>query len=290
VFFRPSAVVDRRVIETDTPQHRQIAFSPDEGPRMPDALRRFFSRGDSGGPGHRRLPFAAFAAFLLAFAAPVAHAEPAGAGPAAQVLGTEIHTADAEELRFLVLRALTDRYATERNIAVEPAEIDTYVAHMAALAAKDRKERQARRDEIERQLAATTLGDAERTALSSERDALDQLLRDLGSTAATPQEAAEDAQVRRTIAAAFIRQWKLNQALYRDYGGRIIFQQGGPEPLDAYRRFLEEQQKQGAFAIADKALEAPFWRYYTNDAIHSFYPAGSAEEAKAFQNPWWLAE
>ena len=76
----------------------------------------------------------------------------------------------------------------------------------------------------------------------------------------------------------------------REYGGRIIFQQGGPEPLDAYRRFLEAQQRQGAFAIADKELEAAFWRYYKDDAIHSFYPTGSAEEAQAFASRWWLTK
>ncbi len=89
--------------------------------------------------------------------------------------------------------------------------------------------------------------------------------------------------------AALILQWKINRALYEQYGGRIIFQQGGPEPLDAYRRFLEERQAQGAFEILNKDLEAPFWRYYVTDAIHSLYPPGSEEEAKTFQTPWWLA-
>jgi len=259
---------------------------------MPDALQNAFVWKRDLCRGHRHSGLAAAAALLVAFATPVAQAEPAGAGPqpTAQVLGTEIRTSDPEELRYLVLRALTDRYAAEHGIEVTPDEIDGYLARIAAIAEQDRRERDARLAEIERQLAVPALGDDQRAALTAERERLQQLGRDLDSVTATPQEAAEEAQARRTVAAAFVRQWKLNRALYRDYGGRIIFQQGGPEPLDAYRRFLEEQQKRGAFAIADSELEAAFWRYYRDDTIHSFYPAGSAEEAKAFQTPWWLLE
>jgi hypothetical protein len=88
--------------------------------------------------------------------------------------------------------------------------------------------------------------------------------------------------------AAFIRQWKINQALYRQYGGRIIYQQGGPEPLDAYRTFLQARERQGAFKILNPAFEAEFWKYFLTDSIHSFYPKGSQEEAQAFETPWWL--
>jgi hypothetical protein len=75
--------------------------------------------------------------------------------------------------------------------------------------------------------------------------------------------------------------------LYRQYGGRIIFQQGGPEPLAAYRLFLEERQRQGDFKILDPALETAFWADYRTDAIHSFYTQGSEEEKQVFERPWW---
>ena len=233
-------------------------------------------------------------AAACSFAAAGALAEPPASLPppaaAATVLGTEIRTSDAEELRYLILRPLTDRYAAARGIEVTPAEIDAYRAHMATVAERDRREREARLAGIERELAASGLAGDRRTALAAERDMLTRLARDLDRGATTPQEAAEEAQARRMIAAAFIRQWKINQALYREYGGRIVFQQGGPEPLDAYRRFLEDQQQRGAFAITDAGLAAAFWRYYRDDAIHSFYPAGSTEETQIFASPWWLAE
>ena len=67
----------------------------------------------------------------------------------------------------------------------------------------------------------------------------------------------------------------------------IIFQQFGPEPLDAYRRFLEERQKAGDFRIAEPSFEAEFWRYFTDDSIHSFFEKGSEEEAMVFEVPPW---
>jgi hypothetical protein len=98
-----------------------------------------------------------------------------------------------------------------------------------------------------------------------------------------------DRAARREVAAAFIVHWKIHRAMHRQYGGRIAYQQGGPEPLDAVRRFLEQRQARGDFAIADPALRASFWRYYRDDTLHSFYPRGSREEAQAFNVPPWLA-
>ncbi len=210
---------------------------------------------------------------------------------AGKILGTEIRTGDPEELRYWVLRGLTDRYAAEKGIEVTPGDIEAYLAGMARLAEQDRAERQARQAEIERQLASATVSEEERAALSSELDSLRQLQGDLDEMSGDQGEDAEEArQARETVAAAFIRQWKINRALYEQYGGRIIFQQGGPEPLDAYRGFLEERQAEGDFALLDPGMETGFWRYYTTDAIHSFYPPGSDEEAQAFQTPWWLAD
>lgn len=107
------------------------------------------------------------------------------------------------------------------------------------------------------------------------------------TAAARGAAAAEERQARAEVAAASIRQWKINGALQRKYGGRIIFQQAGPEPLDATRRFLEAAEAIGDFAIADPRLEEPFWAYYRDDARHSFYKPGRREAAEAFTTPPW---
>jgi hypothetical protein len=170
---------------------------------------------------------------------------------AGEALGTAIHTQDAEELRYVVLQKLTNRYAAEKGIDVTDEEKTAYIAHMRAVLSKDP---------------------------------------DFSGPLPGSEESAEDKAARAEIAAAFIRQWKINGALYKQYGGRIIFQQGGPEPLDAYRKFLEESAARGDFRIANPDLEAAFWRYYRDESIHQFFKQGSPEEAKAFAAPPWLAD
>ncbi len=203
---------------------------------------------------------------------------------AGRVLGTVVHTRDAEELRYVVLQRLTDQYAAANGIAVTQAEKDAYVSQVERALQQDREVQAARRDALKRQLAAPGLSETERGSLAARLDDTNRMLDALAAPVGDPQElqAARD-----QVAAAFIRQWKINRALHRQYGGRIIFQQGGPEPLDAYRRFLEEHQARGDFAVLDKDLEAAFWRYYRTDAIHSFFPPGSNAEAQAFATPPW---
>ena len=170
---------------------------------------------------------------------------------AGEVFGTAIHTRDAEELRYFVLRKLTERYAVEKGIGVTAEEKAAYVEHVRAALSRDPN------------FSGSGLGSG---------------------------ESAEEKASREEVATAFIHQWKVNRALYQQYGGRILFQQGGPEPLDAYRRFLEEGAARGDFRIANEELEAGFWRYYRDDSNHDFFEPGSPEEAKALADPPWLAD
>ena len=226
-----------------------------------------------------------FVAAMMAACASKTYGDP-GTPVAGKVLGTVVHTRDVEELRYVVLKELTDRYAEEKGISVTPAEIEVYVRQVRESLRQDREEKLARRDELTRRLAAGGLTDAERKALTSELESVNQFLAAIGDPAAATADPGET-RAREQIAAAFIRQWKINRALYQQYGGRIIFQQGGPEPLDAYRKFLEERQARGDFKIVNKDFEAAFWRYYRTDSIHSFYPRRSREEAQAFAAPPW---
>lgn len=210
-----------------------------------------------------------------------------GSPMTARVLGTSIHTQDAEEVRYVVLGRLTDRYAADMGITATQAEVDAYLRNMRATLAADRARYERQGDALRRKLAAPGLVEAERKSLSAELDSANRAVADLSPPA---QASTEDEAARQQIAAAFIRQWKINQALYRQYGGRIIFQQGGPEPLDAYRRFLLEREARGDFAILSPAVATSFWRYYLTDSIHSFYRPGSAEEAKVFTSPPWASK
>ena len=175
-------------------------------------------------------------------------APPGGASAAANVLGEAVHTADSETLRQAILTPLLDRYAAEHGIDAEPAEIAAFVEH------------------LQQGLAAEGLTAEE---------------------GLTPEETAEIDGMRSDMARAMIRQWKINKALYAQYGGRIIYQQLGPEPLDAYREFLEQRRAEGAFRIDNPVLAEWFWRYFTDESIHDFMTPGGVDAALAFKVPPW---
>lgn len=169
-----------------------------------------------------------------------------GAPLVATVLGEEVHTDDAREMQQIILSRLFAQYAAKHGIGVTDAEVQTYV------------------ENLKRGMEAK--------GLDADKDL-------------TAEEAAQVEAMRRDMARSMIRQWKINRQLHREYGGRVIFQQLGPEPLDAYHQFLKERQQAGAFTIYDKAFEDAFWRYFTDDTIHSFFEPGS--EASAFEVPPW---
>jgi len=238
----------------------------------------------STGPGRRRLLVGA------AVALGVAAGRVAAAGaPPATLLGKPVDVADGEQLRDEVLRVLLARYAQDRGIGASPQEIAAYRRGVQRALERDRDTALAQRDALARQLATAQPAEAERQGLSRRLADAERTAQMFEQTVRELQDPADRA-VRDQVAAASIVRWKTLGALYRQYGGRIIFQQAGPEPLDALRRFLEERQAQGDFAIAATALEAEFWRYFRDDAIHSFYPRGSPQEARAFGVAPWADE
>lgn len=198
----------------------------------------------------------------------------------ATVFETGVHSRDFEEVRYVILQRLMARFAEDHKIDVSKDEVDSYLVAQRRFMALDRQRRELRRTELTEQLQSDQLTDAQRSTLAKNLQLINRL-------ADADREVADDnsPEVRaysKQVAKTFILRWKVNRALYRQYGGRIIYQQAGPEPLDAYRTFLQEQEAIGHFKILDPSYEQKFWHYFMTDALHDFYSAGSVEEARAF--------
>ena len=93
-----------------------------------------------------------------------------------------------------------------------------------------------------------------------------------------------NASVRKASAGAVAR-FKLNAALHKKYGGRVLVDpQAGPMPFDAYKRFLEAQQKAGAFAVrAD--WNTRFWAAFDSTEGKTFL--AEPEASQTIRRPWW---
>ena len=167
----------------------------------------------------------------------------------ATLLGDDLRLEDPQAVQERILDRLFGAYRVHHSLEATDEEIAAQLANMDRALAED-------------------LGD--------EASGMDDL---------TEAEQAEVRAMREDMVRSMIEQWKLNRSLYEQYGGRVIFQQFGPEPLDAYRQFLEERQAAGDFSFRDPEVEAAFWRYFRDDSMHDFFPPDEAE--KVFATPPW---
>jgi hypothetical protein len=85
------------------------------------------------------------------------------------------------------------------------------------------------------------------------------------------------------VARMFIVAWKTERELHRVYGGRVIFQQAGPEAIDARRRLFEHAEKKGEIKFADAGVRQLFY-YYSANMEHTFI------DEKALERPWFLED
>jgi hypothetical protein len=168
---------------------------------------------------------------------------------AATVAGLTLVSEDPDTLRSVILGRLLGAYAVESGIGVSDAEIERYLKQMDQTLKND-------------------LGD-----------------RYTDPSTLSPEEQQEALSMRQRMANALIRGWKINRSLYEKYGGRVVYQQMGLEPLDAYRQFLEDAQSMGRFSIREAELEAAFWSVFSDEQRHDFMPEDSARQA--FDKPIW---
>jgi len=206
---------------------------------------------------------------------------------AAEARGVQIRTSNPDEMAYVIKQILLQHYVDEQGLQATDKEIAQLLKRKQEVMEKDRKEMDARRSELETALASKTPAGEERKQLEAELKAINQMqqaMKEADSRAGTPESDAAETRV----ASAFIEQWKVNQAMYRKYGGRVIFQQSGAEPLDAYHEFFKAAQKSGEFRVLNKEFEQALWSYYKTDNIHKFIP--ESEREQAINTPWWMME
>ncbi len=185
------------------------------------------------------------------------------------------------KLTGLIFRPLLEEYANKNGLSATAAEIEEFARAMNQKMADQKIKWQQAKTDLTKELENPNINEARKNEVESQMKMYDQLLE--RKETERPNNAYEE------VAQAVIRVWKTNKSLFETYGGRVIFQQGGPEPLDAYREFLKQQEAAGQFEIKDKQAADLFWNYFINDKMHTFY--SDANEAKnIILNRWWLGE
>jgi len=213
-------------------------------------------------------------------------APPANPKVIAIVLGNEITTAQKDRLNGMIFGQLLERFAKENKIAPTDKELDEFVVKLEASKKAQNAKWQTERKRLKAELKDESLSAKDRKAREVILGNIESILKaENDRPYLTPEQEKQNRQGQLEVARMFVQQWKINQALFRKHGGRVIFQQAGPEPLDAYRRFLRDHEKKGNFKILDKEAAKSFCNYFENDKMHVFASKGQA--AEVMNTPWW---
>ena len=205
------------------------------------------------------------------------------------LLGKRISAKEKSHLRELVFATLRDKYAKDNKIEATEDEIKAFLDKQEDTAKQFQVESEQEKQRLDAELKLPSLSKEQRKEKQSQLALAEHRIK----TDHENREAAKkmEKQLRpmlRSMAQQWIIPWKVNQSLYKKYGGRMIFQQGGVEPLDAYRDFLKDEVKKRNFEILNKSDEKAFWEYFTNEAMHRFYNKDEGE--KFINTPWWLMD
>jgi hypothetical protein len=171
-------------------------------------------------------------------------------------------------------KPVLDQFVAERKIEATADEIELFKKHSRKGHEQNLREKEERLAKVKTQLSSSDLSDQDRARLEEERAMIERLLLALRQLAA---DGAPEATAR-----TFIIAWKVERELHRTYGGRVIFQQAGPEALDARRMLFEDAEKQGHLKFDDPGVRHLFY-YYAN-------MQHTVVDAKALERPWFLEE
>ncbi|MCC7215935.1 MAG: hypothetical protein IT517_04130 [Burkholderiales bacterium] len=241
----------------------------------------------------------------LACAGVIHAAEKAADTPVAVVFGQPIHVGDltapggakatdaagaeraqGEVLRARVWSAVFEEYARRRRIEPTEAEIDSQIEGQRRMTAHLAAERLQQREASLAELESPGSSEARRQVAQQHLDTLDRLAEFDAQRARELRDPAQQKLQReseRRVAAHWVRRWKLDQALFREFGGRIVFQQAGWEPIDAYRKLLEQAEARGRLVLSDPAWRTAVYRYFE----HRFVYADEAMARFYFERPYW---
>jgi len=191
-----------------------------------------------------------------------------------------------QTLAYEVMEEARKRFLKEMKMEPTQQDIDGYIAFLHRARQADSKQRAEARAKLQQELQQPGLGEETRAAAKEKLSMLDEIDK-YDVPPATAEARKEQQESEQTVAAMTVSGWKFNQALYRKYGGRVVFQQAGLEPIDAHKAFMQELETSGAYKILDPAYQDLF-KETSEYFDKKFQYADQAEIDKYFDSPWWL--
>lgn len=181
----------------------------------------------------------------------------------------------------LINEKLIGRFLKEQNMEPTKQEIQDFMDYFKNEQRNRLKEYYRQKRELEQKISLSKINDTQRQEMTKQLETINQLIAYELKRQKEEKQTVGYEQVQENalqgVAQTTVRNWKFNKALYEKYGGRVIFQQAGAEPLDAYKTFWDEQRKN--VEIFDQRFQPAFdWfeKYYNMD--HSFVAKEDADK------------
>lgn len=210
--------------------------------------------------------------------------------PIAVVLGETIYDDQRDDFQSVLWNKLRDAYIAEHELAASSEEIDAFFARTLSIAKEEIAVRQERRKELTKELQSPHITEEQKRKASEELARLQE--RD--EQEQKELEALKNGEYEQTIAAMgkyMIEKWRFDRTLYARYKGRVIWQQFGLEPIEAWEKFLDEQEAKKSFELYDPNLLNGLQDYF--DMSHTDVPQETADLYFAHEKPvclWTEAE
>ena len=177
------------------------------------------------------------------------------------VLGEEISLADlaaarderarAVKLYDFIWQRISRHYIGQKELAATGAEMADFANYHREFERKDRAQRGRKLVELNQRLAADGLESEERARLEEFRAVLTRLAQhDAEQNRLPPPDPVRQA----ALSALRIELWKMNGALYQQYGGVVALTPFGPDPQGARATLIAEYESRGLLRFADAGL------------------------------------
>ena len=160
-------------------------------------------------------------------------------------------TARETRLLELIWPRIVGHYVARQGLAATPAEVEEVLAYHREFERRDRAQRARKLEELDRRLAADSLGAGERAWLQEFQATLQRLaLYDLEQDRVPPQ----DREQLQAFLALWVETWKMNRAIYERYGGVVALSRLGPSPHGARAALIADYERRGLLEFADAGL------------------------------------
>jgi len=222
------------------------------------AARRCLAQPGPPGAGTGLVTLCVSLIVACLFAGPAAAQEPARV---ATVLGVSITRGEldaiaddrsrARKLLSMIWDRVAPHYIASRGLQAKPAEIAKVAAYDKEFDARDRSQRARKLAQLDQRLAGDALSAEERARLQDFRATLGRLARyDAERAREPPPDPARQA----VFYAPWVELWKMNEALYEEYGGVVALTRFGHDPHGARAALLKDYERRGLLRIADPLL------------------------------------